>query len=288
MDKALFFDRIRQAPFKGRMSASQVSGTEALLAAMQGWPTRWVAYGLATPFHEVGGTMQPVRETFAQSDAAAVKALEKAWRAGQLPSVKTPYWRIDASGFSWFGRGYPQTTHNRNYLRAERETGIPFTKDPSLMLVAENAALVMRRGMEEGWFTGRKLSDYLSDTKSDYRGARRIINGADKADLIAGYALAFEAALRAAGYGKEAPVIVKNTPMTPKSRTAQGAGTAAAGGAIVTVEAITNAAETLQKADGHLSAGTIIQVIIGVLIIAGAAYALYARWSDGRAKGHKA
>jgi putative chitinase len=40
-----------------------------------------------------------------------------------------------------------------------------------------------------GMFTGKKLSDYIKPGKApDYVGARAIINGTDKAKLIAGYA----------------------------------------------------------------------------------------------------
>jgi len=35
----------------------------------------------------------------------------------------------------------------------------------------------MTIGMIKGLFTGKKLSDYLTDTKKDYFNARRIING---------------------------------------------------------------------------------------------------------------
>jgi hypothetical protein len=45
--------------------------------------------------------------------------------------------------------------------------------------------------MERGLFTGKKLSDYFNDKKTDWRNARRIINGLDKADTIARYAQNF-------------------------------------------------------------------------------------------------
>ena len=50
-------------------------------------------------------------------------------------------------------------------------------------------------GMREGWFTTKKLSDYIKNGKADYVGARRIINGTDEARKIAGYAEIFEKAL---------------------------------------------------------------------------------------------
>jgi hypothetical protein len=53
-------------------------------------------------------------------------------------------------------------------------------------------------GMRQGLFTGRKLATYINDAQCDYVNARRIINGTDRAQDIAGYAQTFETALRAA------------------------------------------------------------------------------------------
>ena len=39
--------------------------------------------------------------------------------------------------------------------------------------------------MKYGVFTGRKIEDYISDTGSDFVGARKVINGNDKARDIA-------------------------------------------------------------------------------------------------------
>jgi putative chitinase len=200
MDIDLFFDRIRQAPFKGRMSASQVAGTKTILDAMEGWPTRWVAYGLATALHEVGGTMQPIAEKGGNAYFTRMYDIR-----GERPALaKRKGNTMPGDGIKYRGRGYVQLTWAANYTKAAKVVGADLVAHPDLAMRPDYAALILRDGMERGWFTGKKLADYLSDTKSDYRGARRIINGADKADLIAGYALAFEAALRAAGYGKAA------------------------------------------------------------------------------------
>jgi hypothetical protein len=51
-------------------------------------------------------------------------------------------------------------------------------------------------GMVTGKFTGKKLSDYISGSSVDYIGARRIINGTDRASLVAGYAASFQHALK--------------------------------------------------------------------------------------------
>lgn len=65
-----------------------------------------------------------------------------------------------------------------------------------------------------------------------------------------------------------------------QSGTAKGAGTAAAGGAAVATSQIAEAVTQLSDAEGHLSAGTVLGVVIGILILAGAAYAFYRRWDD--------
>ena len=46
-------------------------------------------------------------------------------------------------------------------------------------------------GMVHGTFTGKKLSNYFTATKSDWTNARRIINGLDKAAPIASLAKAW-------------------------------------------------------------------------------------------------
>ena len=72
------------------------------------------------------------------------------------------------------------------------------------------AALVLVRGCSEGWFTGKRLADYLP---GDYVGARRVVNGTDKAAQIATYAAAFEQALVAMGSAPK-PVAVSPAPDT--------------------------------------------------------------------------
>jgi hypothetical protein len=49
----------------------------------------------------------------------------------------------------------------------------------------------MFAGMRKGIFTGKKFADYFSANKTDWVNARRIINGTDKARLIAEYAQDF-------------------------------------------------------------------------------------------------
>lgn len=205
MNRSAFYASVRSRAsgiFGTSISQPQVEGVEAILdeAERRGTPLRHLAYILATAYHESAHTMQAVRETLAKTDDGAIRALESAWKRGKLTWVRTPYWRKDADGKSWFGRGLVQITHKANYAKLGLLIGVDLVKDPSKALELPAAVKILFVGMELGSFTGKSLADYISDGPADYEGARRIVNGTDKASLIAGYAKAFEKALRDAGY----------------------------------------------------------------------------------------
>lgn len=197
--KQQFFAGVRKNPFRGRLSDGQVAGMEAIL---QHWrmvvpegDQRHLAYMLATAFHETGRRMQPVRETGASSDAAAIRILDRAFAAGRLAQVKAPYWRRDEAGRSWLGRGLVQITHRRNYEKLSAATGIDLVTDPARAIDREVAVKILFVGMQQGLFTGVRLADAFDATTEDWVGARRIINGRDRAQTIAGYGRAFYTAL---------------------------------------------------------------------------------------------
>ena len=83
-----------------------------------------------------------------------------------------------------------------NYKRIGSKIGVDLFNNPDLALVSDNSVKILVMGMKEGWFTGKKLSDYITRTTKDYKNARRIINGVDKAQKIADEATIFEKALR--------------------------------------------------------------------------------------------
>ena len=197
-----FFDAVRKTVFGGRLGQAQVAGMEAILDAWGARPeagdARWLAYMLATSFHETAATMQPVRETLAASDAAAAARLESAWTRGRLGSVKTPYWRADADGKYWLGRGLVQLTHKANYERMSRETGIDLVADPARAMEPAVAVAILFAGMEKGLFTGKRLADYFGAGRSDWTNARRIINGLDRAADVAALGRSFLKAIEGA------------------------------------------------------------------------------------------
>lgn len=190
MDRAKFFASIRASGLFGKtISESQVAGTEAIIDAFENaglTDLRWLAYMLATAFHETAFTMRPIAEYG-----------KGAGRKYGVPAG--PYKKI------YYGRGYVQLTWDYNYKKAQEKLDAPFLSDPELALEPKHAADILIRGMVEGWFTGKKLSDYIG-LKSDYLNARRIVNGTDKALTIAGYAQKFEAAVKAGGEIERLPV----------------------------------------------------------------------------------
>ena len=99
-----------------------------------------------------------------------------------------------------------QLTHAANYEKAGKALGIDLVANPSRAMEPTVSAAILVRGMMEGWFTGKRLSDY----PHDFIEARRIVNGTDKAQLIAGYADRFLAAIEEAD--KPIPIPPKPTP----------------------------------------------------------------------------
>lgn len=193
IDRKAFFDAVREK--FGQLKQSQVDGFNRFLDATSDFDITWRAYIMATVWHETGSEMQPVRETKAKTDQSAVNILEKAFKAGKLSWVKTPYWRFDQAGKTWLGRGDVQVTHKDNYIKASKYAGVDLTSYPEKMLDPAISAKVAVGGMVDGIFTGKKLADYLP---GDYKGARRIINGQESAAKVAGYAVSFEDCLRVA------------------------------------------------------------------------------------------
>ena len=197
-----FFDAVRISLFDGMLKMRHVAGLTAILdrgGVAAGIDDRWLAYMLATAHHETGRTMQPVRETFAKSDVRAIALLDSAFDNGRLPSVSVPYWRRDAEGKSWLGRGLVQLTHRVNYEKMALATGIDLVSRPERAMEMDVAIDILFIGMRTGAFTGRRLGQYFSESKEDWNGARRIINGRDRAELVAGYGRRYLAAIRRAG-----------------------------------------------------------------------------------------
>jgi hypothetical protein len=202
-----FFDLIRSGPFGGKLNADQVTGVEFLLAATEGLSLPHRAYLLGTVFHETAATMQPI---FERGRRAYFDKYEPGTKIGRDLGNTRP-----GDGFLFRGRGYVQITGRANYRKASERLGIDLVVFPDEALKPEIAAKILVRGCLEGWFTGQKLADFDS-----YADMRRVVNGRDRAGLIAGHAEAFERALRrlpGAASAPKSPAPPPPLPVTPAS-----------------------------------------------------------------------
>lgn len=198
-DKAAFFAELRKGELRHR-KPDQVQGTEAILAAMEGLPVSWVAYALATAFHETAFTMQPVKEYGGRAYFMRMYDI-----TGKRPGVARALGNTEVGDGALFaGRGYVQLTGRNNYVRAGKKVGADLVSNPDLAMRADIAARILREGMVDGWFTGKKFATYLpavgKATVDQFTQARRIINGLDRAGKIALEAMGFQAALVAGGW----------------------------------------------------------------------------------------
>lgn len=192
LNRKFFFDTVRQSLFDGKLSGPQVQG---LSAHLDEWEAicgekddRHFAYILATTHHETDRKIQPIHE---YGNAAYFnKRYGPGTRVGKQLGNTQP-----GDGAKYAGRGYVQLTGKANYLKAGTKLGIDLLRYPEKALEVKAATQILFTGMKEGWFTGKKLSHYFNATKEDWVNARRIINGLDKANLVAGYAKKYYAAI---------------------------------------------------------------------------------------------
>ena len=163
----------------GKLNTEQVKNIELIVDYCNKHQLEYnqAAYVLATAFHETNTTMLPVIEAY---------WLSEAWR------------KKNFRYYPYYGRGYVQLTWDYNYKKAGEKLGLgnALLDNPKLAQEPKYAAEILVLGSKEGWFTGKKLSDYITKTEKNYVGARRIINGTDKAEKIAKEAEIFEQALR--------------------------------------------------------------------------------------------
>jgi hypothetical protein len=254
LDRAKFFAGIRNGPFPGSLSEGAVRGITAILDEWERrglTDLRWLAYMLATVLAECGKNMLPVREGFAQSDAAA---------RSYVASKHYKYARNEG-GHVYYGRGLVQLTWFTNYQKMAAITGVDLVNAPDRALEPAVAAKIMFEGMIRGTFTGKKLGDYFGAT-ADWRNARRIINGVDRADEIAGYAKQFHADLVAA----DKPGVIEIAKKAGRDAGIAGGATGAAQGAEKTVSVPVDAPVPF------------MEILIWVLVIAALVFAASFAW----------
>lgn len=208
MNKNKFYDAIRPHV---NLTTQNVIGMDKVLDYIESKEEnlQQAAYIIATAWWETGQTMMPVREAYWKDEA---------WR------------KRNFRYYPYYGRGYIQLTWDYNYKKASDYFEQDFIKNPDLVMQPEYALPILFVGMNEGWFTGKKLDNYIdnddendSEELREYKNARRIVNGTDKAETIAKLALVFEKGLKEGGYGlkatekpKESVPVIPSTPIPEK------------------------------------------------------------------------
>lgn len=282
LNRKVFFDKVRQRPFKGSITPSQFSGITIILdvweqSFRQRTPITQLAVCLATAYHETAHTMQPIRELGGSEYLRLNYDV-----TGRNPDRAKRYGNVrPGDGVKYCGRGDVQLTWFVNYQKATkrlRELGLigpdlDFTVTPDKVMEPRIAALIMFLGMEEGWFTGKTLDQLVDpnvdgDEHADAVRSRAIINGSDRAELIAGHADDFLAALIAA---ENAPVSDQVNIPAPtgnpnvKAKNNVGGtigGTVVVGGGVV----IANEAKKSGVSTGEVGAILVMVAIIAVAV----------------------
>ncbi len=192
INKEKFYTAHRQA-YGSIYKNSTVDNINTMLTAFEthsalftiGVELQQAAYIAATVKHESAGTYGAFKEIRQQ-------LLDTPSRR-RVRALQDRYWNT-----GYYGRGPVQLTWEYNYSAMQKLTGAPLLNDPDLLL--RNLGLgyeVTLRGILGGVFTGKKLEDYINNTKVNYVSARKTVNVLDKAGLIAEYAEKFYNILKA-------------------------------------------------------------------------------------------
>lgn len=185
IDKGIFFDEYRKSLGRIRKQ-STVDTINAMINRADDEQTSvtHLAYMFATALHEARDSkyiydFSPIVERGSYAYITKLYWLNKRVRGWLGNDTEAEAWK-------YRGRGLVQLTGETNYERFGIEN------NPEAALEPNMAVNIMFEGMKKGMFTGKKLSDYLTRDKKDYYNARRIINGTDRASVIATYAEIFE------------------------------------------------------------------------------------------------
>lgn len=127
-----------------------------------------IKYIIATAEWETNHTCTPVKEAY---------WLSEEWRKKHLRY------------YPYYGRGYVQITWEANYAKFSKLLGVDMVKEPDVALIPEYAIKILVIGMRDGLFTGMKLDSCMrNENDLDFAKARKIVNGTDKAEVIASMA----------------------------------------------------------------------------------------------------
>ena len=183
VDRKTFFEKIKSNGLFQTLTQSQVDGCNVILDE---WDKseltdlRWLSYMFATAYHEVDKKMQPIEE-YGKGKSKPYGKMIKMSGVHYLKPIQF-----------YYGRGLVQLTWYENYEKMGKILNVDLLNAPELALQTSVAVRIMFEGMTTGKsfagdFTGKHLGNYFNKTTNDPIGARRIINGQDKANLIKSY-----------------------------------------------------------------------------------------------------
>jgi hypothetical protein len=206
-NRETLFTNVRHSLFGGGLSQGQVDGINADLDYWEAnhpcGNLQHLAYIMATDYHESAQTMQPIPESGGKERQMRMYDI-----TGDRPDKAQELGNINPGDGATYSGGKVQLTGRTNFRRLGKRLGIALEDNPELIYDMATSAAVLFVGMLEGLFTGKKLDDYtdLSGNLNTVK-ARRVVNGTDKSELIAGYSRHWLDALEAATRDYQPPPI---------------------------------------------------------------------------------
>lgn len=178
----IFFSNIRKELFDG--SISNQSTVDTLSKLLMYWevahnlkPIEYLAYIIATAYHETGHTLYPNKER------GSVEYFKRMYDInGTRPNVARMLGNVRPGDGSKFpGAGLVHITGRDNYRRQGNKLGIPLEDNPELALRPDIAIQILIDGMLDGDFTGKSLLNFTIDKNGlDTKNARLVVNGINR------------------------------------------------------------------------------------------------------------
>lgn len=186
VDRTRFFNKYRTL-FRERLTQEQVDALELLLYYIErdDRHTMWehFAYLLGSFKLETNNTYKPVTEAYWLSTGAAYRWCENKYgyktdKGKELGNTAA------GDGFKYRGHGLIQITGKSNFRKMSPVIGLDLVNDPDATLRLDVSYTIASYGCAHGIFTGRRLNQYIYPGHVDYRNARRVVNGMNKARSI--------------------------------------------------------------------------------------------------------
>lgn len=155
----------------------------------------YLAYILATVYHETAGTFLPIEEYNRGKNRKYGQVFDKGdIQIGYCNGVNDNFYKIQEYPHLYYGRGYVQLTWFDNYKKFGELLNENLLAYPKKACEPDIAYKILVLGMTKGLFTGYSLKKAFKNNgllDQDWLDARKIINGTDKANKIAAEAKIF-------------------------------------------------------------------------------------------------